>query len=262
MPNPIQPSSFQSLVPTASGSTCNKFQGVFVSFPTLFSQWYSYLFNEDGSFTTAFQTDLCAINCATLPVTPGPGPSGGPLGATTLTQTPSNETVILSWPAIPGAIDYELARNTTPDLSSATLITTTVNLTFTDTTVSSDSYYYYWVQGRTPTSSGAFSPMLVAWASTGGTLTLPAPGSLAATTTGGSPSVKVTWAASRGASSYNVYRNTTNTNVGATLLGNSTTHYYSDYSGVVGTSYYYLVTATNFATNGPTANGSGVLGSR
>lgn len=261
MPSPIAPSLFQAVVPTAGGSVCDKFQKVFVTFPTLFSDWFSYVFNEDGSFTTAFLTDICAINCADLPVVSGPGPSGGPLGTTSLTQTPSDETVIINWTAVPGATNYEVARNTTPDVTSATFIATTVNLTYTDTTVTADTYWYYWVQARTVTTSGSFSPVLVAWSSTGGTLTLGAP-SPSATTTGGAPSVTVTWAAVQGSASYDVYRNSANTNAGSTLLGNSTTHYFNDYTGTPGTSYYYFVTAKNYATSQPTANGSGALGNR
>lgn len=261
MPNPVAPSLFQATVPISGGSVCDKFSKLFVTFPTLFYEWYSYMFNEDGSIATGFATDLCAVNCATLPVNPGPGPSGGPLGATTLIQVPTNETIKLSWSAVPGATDYELARNSVPDLASATFLVSTVNTTYEDTTVTADTYYYYWVQARTSTSSGAFSPMYVAWSSTGGTLALPAT-TPSATTTGGAPSVTVTWTPVRGASSYDVYSNPSDTNVSATLLGNSTTNYFNDYAVAPGVSLYYLVTAKNTSVATQTPNGSGALGHR
>lgn len=260
MSNPVPPSLFQATVPISGGSVCDKFSKLFVTFPTIFYEWYAYMFAEDGSIATGFATDICAINCATLPVTPGPGPAGGPLGSTTLIQIPTNETVKLSWSAVPGATDYELARNTTPDLASATFIVSTVNTTYEDTTVTADTYYYFWVQARTTTSSGAFSPMYVAWSSTGGTLALPA--TTPSATTASAPSVTVTWTPVQGAASYDVLRHGTNVNLGATPLGNSTTNYFNDYSVAPGVSNYYFVTAKNNSVSTVTPDGNGALGNR
>lgn len=262
MPSPVTPSSIQSTVPSASGSACGKFQSVFVTLPTLISDWFTYVFNEDGTFTTAFQLDLCAINCTQVNANPGPGPTGSPLAATSLVLSAVAGGITLTWNAIPGAVDYDISRNTINDLTGSTFIGTTTNLTFTDTTATNLNYYIYWIQGRTPTSSGIFSAPFPAWRNDGGgSLALAAP-TPAATTAGGSPSVTVTWSRIAGAASYDVFRNTSNTNVGATALGNSTVDYFNDYTAVPGTSYYYLVTAKNQTTSTPTPNGSGVIGSR
>jgi beta-glucanase (GH16 family) len=75
---------------------------------------------------------------------------------------------------------------------------------------------------------------------------LPAPTSVTATMAKSATPANVTWSATTGATSYQVWRNTTDDNADATLLAsNQTTTSYTDNSATVGTNYYYWIVATN-----------------
>jgi cellulose 1,4-beta-cellobiosidase len=71
-------------------------------------------------------------------------------------------------------------------------------------------------------------------------------------------SVSVTWSASTGATSYSVYRSTAAGTLGSSIGTTSATSF-TDSTAVVGTVYYYAVTATG--TGGTSAPGS-IKGSR
>jgi hypothetical protein len=77
-----------------------------------------------------------------------------------------------------------------------------------------------------------------------GTLTPLAPVPLNVAASAGNASVTLTWAASTGATSYNVKRSTTNGGPYTQLAG-STTLTYTDSTATNGTTYYYVVTAVN-----------------
>ncbi len=57
--------------------------------------------------------------------------------------------------------------------------------------------------------------------------------------------VRVTWNSASGASSYKIYRNTSNSSSGRTQIGTSSSTTYDDTTAVAGTTYYYWVKATN-----------------
>ncbi len=71
--------------------------------------------------------------------------------------------------------------------------------------------------------------------------------------------VRTTWNASTGASQYFVYRNTTNSTAGATLLGTTSSLFYDDFTAASnGTGYYYWIRAdSNCTTSGYSAAGYG-----
>lgn len=57
--------------------------------------------------------------------------------------------------------------------------------------------------------------------------------------------IRLNWSASPTATSYKVYRNTTDNSATATLLGTSTAAVYNDATGTISTTYYYWIKATN-----------------
>ncbi|MBV9450468.1 MAG: hypothetical protein JO345_31720, partial [Streptosporangiaceae bacterium] len=65
--------------------------------------------------------------------------------------------------------------------------------------------------------------------------------------TPGNASVHLTWTASAGATSYNIYRGTTSGGEGATPVGTATTNSFTDTGLTNGTTYWYKVSATNSA---------------
>jgi len=254
MPSPITPSQLQALIPTASGSTCDKLIRVLFTLPSRLVDWYQYVYNEDGTFTDAFKADLCSINCAT--VTGG----GGSFAAPTLSWAGIlADRVRLNWNAISGAAYYELMRSTTPNPLTAVLIKETTLLTFDDTTATPDTWYFYWIRARTATTLGSFSPYLEAYASASPPLGLSTP--TIVTTTNIPDYVACSWAAIAGATTYEVRRNTSNNFAAATILGTTAQLFFADFGGGLGTSYYYFVRAFNsYVTPGP--NSTGVIGVR
>jgi hypothetical protein len=161
---PVPPSEIKATIPSASGSFCEKFLRV-LNLPKLFSEWYAWVHNEDGSWTDDFIADLCAIKCAcsgadTLP--PDPGVPGGPVAPTNVQATDGafSNKVVVTWGSVTAATSYEILRSVTSDFSTAAVIgTTTGNLstTYEDATVSEGQVYYYWVRGYNGALRGAAS---------------------------------------------------------------------------------------------------------
>lgn len=258
MPSPIAPSEFRSVVPSMSGSTCDKFHKAFKTFPELLSDWFAYVYNEDGNFTDEFKADLCAIDCSTVT-------GSGGSGTTTLSTpapsfgAPAAGEVVLSWPAVASAAYYEVWRNTSYDLFSAAIVGATTDVVYHDTAVSGTTYYYYWIRARNLTSTSGFSAVVSAFTSGTGSLALPGDPIVTATDGTISEYVLVNWTAVQGALDYNVYRNTVDTTTGADLLITTKQVAYADFHGSPGVTYFYIVRARNGLT---TATAAGVIGSR
>jgi hypothetical protein len=63
MASPIRPSDIKDTLPNTDGSACARLKKVIVDFPRRVYDWFSYIYNEDGTFTDAFKEDFCAIKC-------------------------------------------------------------------------------------------------------------------------------------------------------------------------------------------------------
>lgn len=101
------------------------------------------------------------------------------------------------------------------------------------------------------TTAGATVTLYAVWVSA-------APTNL--TATGSTTSIALSWTASTGATSYEVWRNTSNSSGSATKIASPTTTSYEDTSATPGTRYYYWVKAV--CANSTSAFSSGVNGVR
>ena len=63
MPSPIKPSDIKSTLPQTSTPVCSRLKNLLVDFPKAIYQWFSYMYNEDGTFTEEFKDEVCAIDC-------------------------------------------------------------------------------------------------------------------------------------------------------------------------------------------------------
>src|SRR5262249_35635121 len=156
-----------------------------------------------------------------------------------LTATPAEGQVTLTWTDTTAPTTFNVYRGTSPGGEGTTPIATGVTATsFTDSGLTDGTTYYYEVAAlnngvASANSSEAFATPRVQ----------PPTGLTAAP---GNMKVSLTWTASAGAASYNIYRGTSPGGEGATpVVTGVTTTSFTDTGLTNGTTYYYQVTAVN-----------------
>lgn len=165
-----------------------------------------------------------------------------PVSSFTITSaTPSSPNQInVSWPAVTGAVAYDVKYGTTSGTYSTTLSNQTSPASITGLSVGET--YFIVVVARNAVGSGTS----VQSAEVGATTAFGAPSGLTASATPGQ--VNLTWNAVSGATSYKVYRGISSgsyTEIESSALTNS----YIDTTVLNGTTYFYAVVAFNGATS-------------
>jgi len=182
------------------------------------------------------------------------GTPGIPTGVTAAPL--SSSSIQITWLS-PSGIDkptgYTIYRST---VATGTFpsIANTSNLTYTDTGLNPSTTYYYFVKaynsygdGSVSSTSSATTTAASSGGGGGGSSTLSAPTNVTATRDSSTPTtVKISWNAVSGATSYNVYYSTSNSGSG-TLDGTSTATSYNSISNSTTTTWYFRVTAVNSA---------------
>lgn len=141
MPSPVTPNVFKDLIPRFQSSMCGRFIPTITNFIRRFTDFYEWMFNEDGSFTDDFKTDLCALGCTEVGLCPSLNLAPvmvARAGAVDLTFTVSG----------PVPYDWELFRATDPAGPWGAAIDTGTGeadstLEITDATAVNDTTYYY-----------------------------------------------------------------------------------------------------------------------
>ncbi len=199
-----------------------------------------------GVFNSSWSQDYYWNTDATIAVTSGSSPPPAPTG---LTAAGGNAQVTLSWTASSGATSYNVYRGTTAGGESTTAIATGVTATsYVNTGLTNGTIYYYKVAAVNAGVTSALSAEASATPQVSAPL---APTGL--TATAGNASVTLSWTASSGATSYNIYRGTTAGGESTTAIASGiTTISYSDTGLTNGTTYYYKLAAVN-------ARGTGAL---
>ena len=186
-----------------------------------------------------FNSLKVSLNVSCTTSTPAPG-------SFSLTATPqcvsNSSSIKLSWTASANATKYDIYRN------GALYAADQTGLSFDNTYVTTGTTYTYFVKAKNGTGSINNS---------NGTLSRTAacgPGAFSLTATpvceNGDSAINLSWGASAGASSYDVYRNgSLYTNVTGTVFANTYV--------TTGTSYTYSVTAKN--SSGSINNSNGTL---
>ncbi len=190
-----------------------------------------------------------------LPSCGGSGSSGGggqqvnpPSAPSGLTATAGNQQVALSWNASSGATSYNVGRATTSG-GPYTTVSSPTTTSYTDSGLTNGTTYYYVVSATNSAGTSANSSQVSA------TPVAPPAVPTGLTATAGNQQVALSWTASSGATSYNVGRATTSGGPYTTVSSPTTTSY-TDSGLTNGTTYYYVVSATNSA--GTSANSSQV----
>jgi fibronectin type 3 domain-containing protein len=167
------------------------------------------------------------------------------------------DKVRVTWTAVSGAASYEVWRGTSSSSSSASKIGTATPSTYDDTNATAGTTYEYWVKAKSSAGISSFS----AGANPGRRLGPAAPPTnVQASDDAYADKVRVTWTASAGATSYEVWRSTSNNSSSASKIGTPTSTSYDDTSATAGKTYYYWVRASNAAgTSGFGSYNSGRL---
>ncbi|WEK54903.1 MAG: cellulose binding domain-containing protein [Candidatus Cohnella colombiensis] len=174
----------------------------------------------------------------------GGGTTQVPAAPTGVTATAGNAQVALSWTASSGATSYTVKRATTSGGTYTNVATGVTATSYTNTGLTNGTTYYYVVSASNSAGSSGNSAQVSATPTAG--VTIPAaPTGL--TATAGNAQVALSWTASSGATSYTVKRATTSggpyTNVATGVTATS----YTNTGLTNGTTYYYVVSASNSA---------------
>jgi len=154
------------------------------------------------------------------------------------------DRVEVTWTASPEATLYTVYRAPSlAALAKKTVLGTTSDTLFNDTTAVAGRTYYYWVRASNAYGTSSFSAYNAGKRSDGKP---PAPTNISASDGTYVDRVEVTWAASSGATSYTVYRALSLAALAKkTALGTTSDTLFNDTTAVAGRTYYYWVRASN-----------------
>ena len=173
-------------------------------------------------------------------------PPAVPPAPANLGAAAGDQRVVLTWAASTGAASYNLYRGTSAGGESATPVKTLITgTTYTDMGLTNGVTYFYKVAALNNAGTSGASNEASA-APSAPTAIPPAPAKL--TAAAGNQSIVLTWAASTGAASYNLYRGTSAggeppTPVKTLITGPT----YTDTGLTNGVMYFYKVDAVNTA---------------
>lgn len=181
----------------------------------------------------------------------GGGGGGNPPAAITgLAATAGSQQVVLTWIVSSGATSYNVSRSTTRG-GPYSKIASTAATTYTDTGLTNGTTYYYVVAASNANGTSANSVEMSATPTAGSAP--PTPTGLTASASSGQ--VALNWNTSAGATSYKVGRATV-TGGPYTNVASPATNSYADNAITNGTTYFYVVAASN--ANGTSSNSSEV----
>ena len=190
---------------------------------------------EDGNGDLTNAT----LHCAAVPAAP----------VVKLGNSAASGKPVLTWNAVPGATSYKVYRATSKS-GTYSLLGTVTTTSYTNTGAKEGTTYYYKVKAANGAGESAYSNVV-----SGKVVVTPKPAApvvkIGNSATSGKP--VLTWNAVSGATSYKVYR-ATSQNGTYSLLGTVTTTSYTNTGAKAGTTYYYKVTAVNSVGESPYSN--------
>ncbi|MCU6795139.1 cohesin domain-containing protein [Paenibacillus sp. WQ 127069] len=189
-------------------------------------------FGESIGKTLSFKTDP-------LPDTTPPNAPNG------LSAVPADGNVILNWTISTEVTSYNVKRSTTAGGPYTTIASSVAGSSYNDSAVTNGTTYYYVVTAINAYGESSNSNEV---STTPQAPLPPAPTAPALSGLAGNLQNILTWTASLGATSYDVKRSTTPTGPYTTITSSVYSNVYSTYtdtSVVNGTTYYYVVSASN-----------------
>lgn len=168
-----------------------------------------------------------------------------PLPATptglTATDGSSTAAVSLTWDAVAGADGYRIYRGSSPDGADATLLASPTLTAHEDESAVPGTVYWYFVSARVASLESLRSAGESGWRQR-----MPPDSPASVTASDDSPhSIRVSWPAAERAQSYRISRNSTNSFVGATEIGTTSSLSWHDTTTAVNDPLHYFVEALN-----------------
>ena len=181
---------------------------------------------EDGNGDLTNAT----LHCAAVPAAP----------VVKLGNSAASGKPVLTWNAVPGATSYKVYRATSKS-GTYSLLGTVTATSYTNTGAKEGTTYYYKVKAANGAGESAYSNVV-----SGKVVVTPKPAAPVVKIGNSAASGKpvLTWNAVSGATSYKVYR-ATSQNGTYSLLGTVTATSYTNTGAKAGTTYYYKVKAVN-----------------
>ena len=186
-----------------------------------------------------------------------------PPGSVTASDGTSDAAVELSWPAVQGATSYRIYRGDEDDSTPETVLATVSSNSHADTSAAPGEYYWYRVVAVCALSESEFSK------ADKGHRAIPAPAGLSATDGTDFDSIRVSWSPVALATSYTLYRGTSDNPTSVRTNNLDATHFTDLYVNVArqtpltpGVKYWYRVKANyeNGTTSLYSASDSGYVG--
>ena len=242
----IKPETFFNCVKLSSVTipkrVCYIYQDAFRSCDSLADVYYggtaadwAKITMEDGNGDLTNAT----LHCAAVPAAP----------VVKLGNSATSGKPVLTWNAVPGATSYKVYRATSKS-GTYSLLGTVTTTSYTNTGAKEGTTYYYKVKAANGACESAYSNVV-----SGKVVVTPKPAApvvkIGNSASSGKP--MLTWNAVPGATSYKVYR-ATSQNGTYSLLGTVTATSYTNTGAKAGTTYYYRVKACNDAGLSPYSN--------
>jgi fibronectin type 3 domain-containing protein len=181
---------------------------------------------------------------------------------TTLTlSADSISQITVSWNGN-GANSYKLYRNISDSNAGLTAIATEKTSSYIDTGLTADTMYYYWVTACKKSPQGVQSCSDFSKVASKTTQIVPPNVPTGVSLKADSSSqITVSWIGN-GAHSYEIYRNTSNSNADLTAIATLKNPSYEDTGLMDDTTYYYWVKACNTNTSGKRCSGFSQVASK
>jgi fibronectin type 3 domain-containing protein len=179
-------------------------------------------------------------------------PADAPTTPSGLSATVSSGNVALSWSASTGTgtITYSVYRSTSSGSGFSLLASGLSSSSYSDSSVTNGTTYYYEVTATNSNGMSGYSSELSKMP-----MDVPSgPTSLVATSSSGSVSLSWQAASGLGSITYNIYRSTTSGSGYTSIASNLSAISYTDSSVTNGTSYFYIVKASNAAGLGSSSS--------
>jgi len=206
----------------------------------------TYYYNVSATNSVGISPD-----CDEITAVPG-GTNNPPPTPTGVAASPGNAMISVSWSSSNGATSYNIYRSTASGAEGTTAIATTTGLSFDNTGLSNGTKYYYKVSATNSVGTSGQSAEVSSTPAAGG----PPPTPMNVSAAAGDSQVTVSYNASSGATSYNIFRSTTSGGEGTTAIATTANTSFTNTGLANGTTYFYKVSASN--ANGSSAQSSEV----